>query len=59
MAVYNFLPVYKTSYELLLELFRFTKDFNKEYKYTIGESIKKDMMEWYKKVEKSYTRGER
>ncbi len=45
MAVYNFLPVYKTSYELLLELFRFTKDFNKEYKYTIGESIKKEMMD--------------
>ena len=44
MALYSFLPVYKSSYDLLLELFRFTKDFNKEYKYTIGESIKKEIM---------------
>ena len=42
MAIYNHLPVYKASYELLVELFRFTKDFNREYKFTIGESIKKE-----------------
>ncbi len=42
MATYNHLPVYKASYELLVELFRWTKDFNREYKFTIGESIKKE-----------------
>lgn len=42
MATYNHLPVYKVSYDLLVELFRFTKDFNREYKYTLGESIQKE-----------------
>ena len=45
MATYNHLPVYKASYDLLVELFRFTKDFNREYKYTLGESIKKETIE--------------
>jgi hypothetical protein len=33
MGTYNELPVYKSTYDLLLEMFRFTKDFNKEYKW--------------------------
>ena len=45
MATYDHLPVYKVSYDLLVELFRFTKDFNREYKYTLGESIKKETIE--------------
>ena len=45
MARYNELPVYKASYDLLLEIFRFTKNFNREYKYTIGESLKKETLE--------------
>jgi hypothetical protein len=39
MAQYNELPVYKATYDLLLAIFKFTKDFNKEYKYTVGESL--------------------
>lgn len=42
MAIYSDLPVYKASYDLLLEVFQFTKDFQKEYKYTVGESIKNE-----------------
>ena len=45
MAQYDELPVYKASYDLLLEIFRFTKEFTKEYKYTVGESIKKETMD--------------
>ena len=45
MATYNHLPVYKVSYDLLVELFRFTKNFNREYKFTVGESIKKETIE--------------
>jgi hypothetical protein len=45
MALHYDLPVYKACYELLLEIFRFTKDFTKEYKYTVGESIKKETIE--------------
>ena len=42
MALFNDLPVYKATYDLLLAIFRFTKDFSKDYKYTVGESIKKE-----------------
>lgn len=42
MALYSQLPVYKASYDLLVELFRFVKDFGREYKFTLGESIKKE-----------------
>jgi len=45
MATYNNLPVYRSSYDLLVELFRFTKDFSREYKFTLGESIKKETVE--------------
>ncbi|MBI1934707.1 four helix bundle protein [Candidatus Peregrinibacteria bacterium] len=45
MALYSELPVYKESYDLLVDLFRFVKDFHREYKYTIGESIKKETID--------------
>ena len=44
MATYYNLPVYKQSYDLLLEIFKLTKEFNREYKYTIGEELKKETM---------------
>jgi len=45
MSRYEELPVYKACYDLLVEIFRFTKDFTKEYKYTVGESLKKETIE--------------
>lgn len=45
MALYSDLPVYKATYDLLLAIFRFKKDFGKEYKYTVGESLKKETIE--------------
>jgi len=45
MALYSELPVYKATYDLLLGIFRFTKDFGKEYKYTVGERLKKETIE--------------
>ena len=45
MALYSELPVYKATYDLLLGIFRFTKDFGKEYKYTVVESLKKETIE--------------
>jgi len=38
------LPVYKQSYDLLLDIFKLTKDFSREYKYTIGEELKKEIV---------------
>jgi len=45
MAQYNELPVYKASYDLLLAIFEFVKHFTKEFKYTVGESLKKETIE--------------
>lgn len=35
----------KATFDLLLAIFRFTKDFGKDYNYTVGESIKKATIE--------------
>ena len=37
--------MYKASYDLLLEIFQFTKIFTQEYKYTVGESLKNETLE--------------
>ncbi|MBW6492808.1 MAG: hypothetical protein K0B15_16620 [Lentimicrobium sp.] len=33
MGLHQELPVYKACYDLLLEIFQFTKDFSREYNY--------------------------
>ncbi|OGU58080.1 MAG: hypothetical protein A2V66_11200 [Ignavibacteria bacterium RBG_13_36_8] len=45
MAITEELPIYKATYDLVLIIFRFTKNFNRDYKYTIGESIKNEAIE--------------
>lgn len=45
MAQYSELPVYKSSYDLLLIIFQFVKNFTKEYKYTLGEKLKNETLE--------------
>ncbi|MEI7621900.1 MAG: four helix bundle protein [Candidatus Moraniibacteriota bacterium] len=42
MATYDNLPVFKTSYDLLLELFQTANNFSRDYKHTLGEEIKKE-----------------
>jgi hypothetical protein len=44
MGLHYDLPVYKACYDLLLEIFQFTKDFGKEYKYTVGEELKNETL---------------
>mgnify|MGYP002852556577 CR=1 FL=1 len=39
--IYN-LPVFKDVYQLALELFRVTTNFPREYKFTIGQDMKRD-----------------
>jgi len=41
MAIYTFLPVYKESYDLIIEIFLAVKEFNREYKYTFWERSRK------------------
>lgn len=42
MALYYDLPVYQDVYRLILKLFEITRDFPREYKYTLGQDLKRD-----------------
>ena len=44
MATYDNLPVYKSSYDLLLLVFELVKHFKKEYKYTLWDTIKREII---------------
>ena len=44
MALYYDLPVFRDVYQLILKIFECTKDFPREYKYTLGQDLKKDGM---------------
>lgn len=44
MALYYSLPVYRDTYKLILLLFRLTREFPREFKYTLGQDIKHDTM---------------
>jgi hypothetical protein len=44
MALYYELPVFKDVYKLTLLIYSLTKDFSKEYKYTLGQDLKRDVM---------------
>ena len=45
MATYDNLPVYKDSYDLLLLVFEVVKKFDKQYKYTLWDKIKNEIIE--------------
>jgi hypothetical protein len=42
MALYYDLPVFREVYRLILTIFEYTKDFPREYKYTLGQDMKRD-----------------
>ncbi|MCD8184877.1 MAG: four helix bundle protein [Bacteroides sp.] len=44
MATYNQLPVYKATYDLLLFAYQAVKDVQRDYRYTLGETLKKDLI---------------
>jgi hypothetical protein len=43
MAQYDQLPVYKESYDLLLDLYIISKNMERDFKFTLGEKIKNEM----------------
>ncbi len=59
MAQYDELPVYKACYDLLLEIFRFTKEFGREYKYTVGESLKKETLKLITQIFRANSRKDK
>ena len=50
MALYYELPVYRDTYKLILKIFECTKDFSKEYKYTLGQDMKRDALQLVRSI---------
>ncbi len=42
---YDELPVYKASYDLILEVFKTSQTIKREYRYTLGERLKMEIVE--------------
>jgi len=59
MAKYDELPVFKASYDLLVEIFSFTKNFTKEYKYTVGEKLKNETLDLIIMIYRANTKREK
>ncbi|MDR1168241.1 MAG: four helix bundle protein [Heliobacteriaceae bacterium] len=45
MARHEHLPIYKTTYDLLIALMHTTKNFPREFKFTLGEKIQNHILE--------------
>lgn len=45
MAQYKHLPIYKLTYDILLRIMQITKDFPREYKYTLGQKLKDEIID--------------
>lgn len=50
MSLYYDLPVYRDTYKLILKIFEYTKDFSKEYKYTLGQDMKRDALQLVRSI---------
>lgn len=45
MATYDNLPVYKVCYDLIILLFASGRHMDRDFRYTLGETIKKELVE--------------
>lgn len=45
MAIYTNLPVYEDSYQLLLSLVNFSRNMQRDFRYTMGEQVKNKVVE--------------
>jgi hypothetical protein len=50
MALSHELPIYKDTYKLILLIFEHTKEFSREYKYTLGQDMKRDSIQLVRSI---------
>ncbi len=48
MVRYNQLTIYRDSYLLLAEIYRLTGGFSREFKYTLGQDMKRDALSLFR-----------
>lgn len=44
MVMHTELPLYRDTYQLILKVFELTKHFPREYRYTLGQDLKRDAL---------------
>ncbi len=59
MATYDNLPIFKASYELLVEIFKFTQNFSREFKFTLGERLKNETIDMITHIYRANTEREK
>ncbi|MDR3479042.1 MAG: four helix bundle protein [Gammaproteobacteria bacterium] len=59
MALYTELPVYRDTYQLILRVFGVTKEFSKEYQYTLGQDMKRDALQLMCSIHRANKHGNR
>ena len=50
MTLYYSLPVYRDTYKLVIKVFEITQNFSREYKYTLGQDMKRDVMQLVRSI---------
>lgn len=50
MGLYSELPVYRDSYNLLIEIYKLTNKFSKDYKYSLGQDMKRDALSLFRNL---------
>ena len=50
MALYYDLPVFKDVYQLILLVYEYTKDFPREYKYTLGQDMRRYVLQLVRSI---------
>ena len=50
MSLYAQLPIYRDSYSLLLAIYQLTGKFSGEYKYTLGQDMKRDALNLFRNL---------
>lgn len=50
MALYYDLQVFKDSYDLVKKIYLFTQEYPREYKYTLGQDMKRDSVQLLRSI---------
>lgn len=50
MGLYSELPVYRDSYNLLIEIYKATSKFSREYKFSLGQDMKRDALQMFRNL---------
>lgn len=59
MANYNNLPVYKVCYDLILQVFASSRHMQRDYRFTLGETIKEELISMITNIYRANSRHQK